>query len=80
MVYQRIFTPEPARKVVDQPNINVKKSTIVDHPMNMWQIENLTQYQHKSEYQSKEKDLLLKTVLPDYTYWITARTSNTWPR
>ena len=49
-----------------------------DHPMNMWQIENLTQYQHKSEHQIKEKDLLPEAVLPDYTYWITARTSNTW--
>ena len=26
----------------------------------------------------KEKDLLPEAVLPDYTYWITARTSNTW--
>ena len=49
-----------------------------DHPMNVWQIKNLTQYQHKSEHQLKEKDLLPEVVLPDYTYWITARTSNTW--
>ena len=25
-----------------------------------------------------KKDLISKENLPDYTYWITARTSNTW--
>ena len=74
-----IFTPEAARKVVDQAILMLKNPPDTDHPMNMWQIENLTQYQHKSEHQLKEKDLLAKkAILPDYTYWITARTSNTW--
>ena len=56
----------------------LKNPPDTDHPMNMWQIENLTQHQEKCEHQIKEKDLLPEAVLPDYTYWITARTSNTW--
>ena len=73
-----IFTPEAARKVVDQAILMLKNPPLSDHPMNMWQIENLTQHQEKCEHQIKEKDLLPEAVLPDYTYWITARTSNTW--
>ena len=74
-----IFTPEAARKVVDQAILMLKNPPLSDHPMNMWQIENLSQHQEKCEHQIKEKDLLPEAVLPDYTYWITARTSNTWP-
>ena len=43
--------------------------------MNIWQIENLTQYQHKSEQQLKIEN---KQELQDYTHWITARTSTVW--
>ena len=66
-----IFTPEAAKKVVEKAKTMIDNPPTSDHPMNMWQIENLTQYQHKSEHQLKEKDLLAKqAVLPDYTYWI----------
>jgi hypothetical protein len=73
-----IFTPKSAEKVVNHAKTLLDNPPLSDHPMNMWQIENLSQYQHKSEHQIKEKDLLPESVLPDYTYWITARTSNTW--
>ena len=73
-----IFTSKSAEKVVNHAKTMLDNPPLSDHPMNMWQIENLSQYQHKSEHQIKEKDLLPESVLPDYTYWITARTSNTW--
>jgi hypothetical protein len=43
-----IFTPEAARKVVDQAILMLKNPPESDHPMNMWQIENLTQINKKS--------------------------------
>jgi hypothetical protein len=73
-----IFTPEAAKKVVEKAKTMIDNPPTSDHPINLWQIENLSQYQHKSEHQIKEKDLISKENLPDYTYWITARTSNTW--
>ena len=73
-----IFTPQAAEKVVMQAKTMIDNPPKTDHPMNVWQIENLTQHQEKCEHQIKEKDLISKENLPDYTYWITARTSNTW--
>ena len=73
-----IFTPEAAKIVVEKAKTMIDNPPASDHPMNVWQIENLSQHQEKCEHQIKEKDLSPEAVLPDYTYWITARTSNTW--
>ena len=73
-----IFTPKAAEKVVEQAKTMIDNPPTSDHPMNMWQIENLTQHQEKCEHQIKEKDLLPEAVLPDYACWITARTANVW--
>ena len=77
-ISESIFTPEACKKSCRPTILMLKNPPLSDHPMNMWQIENLTQHQEKCEHQIKEKDLLPEAVLPDYTYWITARTSNTW--
>ena len=73
-----IFKPTAAEKVVDQAKTMVDNPPASDHPMNLWQIENLTQFKSKSEHQIKDNDLLPEAVLPEHTYWITARTSNVW--
>ena len=72
-----IFTPEAARKVVDQAILMLKNPPDTDHPMNMWQIENLTQHQEKCEHQIKDK-FNKETTLPEHAYWITARSSGVW--
>lgn len=70
-----VFTPSAAQKVVEQAKTMLNNPPTTDHPMNIWQIENLTQYQHKSEQQLKTEN---KQELQDYTHWITARTSTVW--
>ena len=72
-----IFTPEAARKVVDQAILLLKNPPDTDHPMNMWQIENLTQHQEKCEHQIKDK-FNKETTLPEHAYWITARSAGVW--
>ena len=72
-----IFTPEAARKVVDQAILMLKNPPDTDHPMNMWQIENLTQHQEKCEHQIKDK-FSKETTLPEHAYWITARSAGVW--
>ena len=72
-----IFTPEAARKVVDQAILMLKNPPDTDHPMNMWQIENLTQHQEKCEHQIKDK-FKKETTLPGHAYWITARSAGVW--
>ena len=72
-----IFTPEAARKVVDQAILMLKNPPDTDHPMNMWQIENLTQHQEKCEHQIKDK-FNKETILPKHAYWITARSAGVW--
>ena len=72
-----IFTPEAARKVVDQAILMLKNPPDTDHPMNMWQIENLTQHQEKCEHQIKDK-FNKETTLPEHAYWITARSAGVW--
>ena len=72
-----IFTPEAARKVVDQAILMLKNPPLSDHPMNMWQIENLTQHQEKCEHQIKDK-FNKETTLPEHAYWITARSAGVW--
>ena len=72
-----IFTPEAARKVVDQAILMLKNPPDTDHPMNMWQIENLTQHQEKCEHQIKDK-FHKETTLPEHAYWITARSAGVW--
>ena len=42
-----IFTPEAAKKVSEQAISMIKNPPDSDHPMNVWQIENLTQHQEK---------------------------------
>ena len=73
-----IFTPEAAKKVVDQAVKMIKDPPESDHEMNMWQMENLEQELCKCEHQIKDK-YGEETILPDYTYWITARTAQRWP-
>ncbi len=46
-----IFTPKAAEQVVEKAKTMIENPPTSDHPMNVWQIENLTQYQHKSEHQ-----------------------------
>ena len=72
-----IFTPEAARKVVDQAILMLKNPPDTDHPMNVWQIENLTQHQEKCEHQIKDK-FKKETTLPEHAYWITARSAGVW--
>jgi len=72
-----IFTPEVARKVVDQAVLMLKNPPDTDHEMNMWQIENLTQQQEKCEHQIKDK-YGEETTLPEHAYWITARSAGVW--
>ena len=72
-----IFTPEAARKVVDQAISMLKNPPDTDHPMNVWQIENLTQHQEKCEHQIKDK-FNKETTLPEHAYWITARSAGVW--
>ena len=72
-----IFTPEAAKKVVDQAILMLKNPPDTDHPMNMWQIENLTQHQEKCEHQIKDK-FNIETNLPEHAYWITARSAGVW--
>ena len=72
-----IFTPEAAKKVVDQAIMMLKNPPDTDHPMNMWQIENLTQHQEKCEHQIKDK-FNIETTLPEHAYWITARSAGVW--
>lgn len=70
-----IFTPNASQKVVEKAKTMLTNPPTTDHLMNIWQIENLTQYQHKSEQQLKTEN---KQELKDYTHWITARTSTVW--
>ena len=72
-----IFTPEAAKKVVDQAISMLKNPPVSDHPMNMWQIENLSQHQEKCEHQIKDK-VNKETTLPEHAYWITARSAGVW--
>ena len=72
-----IFTPEAAKKVVDQAIMMLKNPPDTDHPMNIWQIENLTQHQEKCEHQIKDK-FNKETTLPEHAYWITARSAGVW--
>jgi len=72
-----IFTPEAAKKVIDQAILMLKNPPDTDHPMNMWQIENLTQHQEKCEHQIKDK-FNIETTLPEHAYWITARSAGVW--
>ena len=72
-----IFTPEAARKVVEQAKTMIKSPPESDHEMNMWQINNLEQELVLCEYQIKDKHGI-ETTLPDHAYWITARTAQAW--
>jgi hypothetical protein len=72
-----IFTPEAARKVVEQAKTMLKNPPESDHEMNMWQINNLEQELVLCEYQIKDKHGI-ETNLPDHAYWITARTAQAW--
>ncbi len=72
-----IFTPEAAKKVVDQAISMLKNPPVSDHPMNIWQIENLSQHQEKCEHQIKDK-VNKETTLPEHAYWITARSAGVW--
>ena len=72
-----IFTPEAAKKVVDQAVKMINDPPESDHEMNMWQMENLEQELCMCEHQIKDK-YGEETTLPHYTHWITARTAQMW--
>ena len=72
-----IFTPEAAKKVVDQAVKMLKSPPDTDHEMNMWQMENLEQELCLCEHQIKDK-FEKETTLPPHAYWITARTAQAW--
>ena len=73
-----IFTPEAAKKVVDQAVKMLKSPPDTDHEMNMWQMKNLEQELCLCEHQIKDK-FETETTLPPHAYWITARTAQAWP-
>ena len=66
-----VFTPQAARKVVDRARIMIQAPPENDHPMNKWQVRNLTHENIKAEQQFKAKG----HSLDDETCWITAGTS-----
>ena len=69
-----IFTPDSARKVINQAKSMIHDPPENDHEMNMWQINNLSQHQEKLEHQITDD----KSGLPDHAYWITSRTAQVW--
>ena len=66
-----VFTPDAAKKVVEQAKIMLDNPPESDHPMNVWQINNLKHSFVKSEQQFKN----LSMSIADDTCWITAGTS-----
>lgn len=72
-----IFTPEAARKVVQQAMIMIQDPPESDHEMNLWQMENIEQELCLCEHQIKDKRNE-EQHLPPHAYWITARTAQNW--
>lgn len=72
-----IFSPESAKRVIDQAFKMIDNPPESDHEMNMWQINNLTQHQAKLEHQIKDKNFEEK-ILPAHAYWITSRSAQVW--
>ena len=70
-----VFTPTACKKVVAVSKVMLYYPPNNDHPMNMWQLENLSHQLIKAEHQIHNFD---KEKIPEYTYWITARTANKW--
>jgi hypothetical protein len=66
-----IFTPNAALKVVKQAEQMIVKPPESDHPMNLWQEQNLTWEPVVAEQQFKH----LNQRIEDYTCWVTAGTS-----
>tara|TARA_A200000159_G_scaffold149786_1_gene158567 strand:- start:256 stop:888 length:633 start_codon:yes stop_codon:yes gene_type:complete len=66
-----VFTPEGAKKVVEKAKCMIQDPPENDHLMNLWQLENLTHEQIKTEQQFK----LLGRRIQHETCWITAGTS-----
>ena len=69
-----VFTPEACRKIVDVAKVMLYRAPENDHPMNMWQEENLSFKLVQAEQQFKK----VKGELNPDTYWITAGTSRFW--
>ena len=69
-----VFTPEACRKIVDVAKVMLYRAPENDHPMNMWQEENLSFKLVQAEQQFKK----VKGELNPDTYWITAGTSQFW--
>ena len=69
-----VFTPEACKKIVDVAKVMLYRAPENDHPMNMWQEENLTYKLVHAEQQFKK----VKGQLNPDTYWITAGTSQLW--
>ena len=65
-----VFTPEACRKIVDVAKVMLYRAPENDHPMNMWQEENLSFKLVQAEQQFKK----VKGELNPDTYWITAGT------
>jgi hypothetical protein len=66
-----VFKPEAAEKIVAQAKIMLENPYDGDHPMNAWQIKNLTWDKVLSEQQFKQKN----GTLESWCCWITAGTS-----
>lgn len=66
-----VFTPDAAKKVVDQAKLMLDNPPESDHPMNVWQINSLTHKFVKSEQQFKT----LGKQIDDVTCWISSGTS-----
>ena len=68
-----VFTPEGAKRVVEQAKVMIADPPESDHEMNMWQEENLTYQNVLAEEQFKKINTYKK--LKEQTCWITAGTS-----
>ena len=66
-----VFTPEGAKKVVEQAKVMFDDPPDDDHPMNLWQEQNLTHKQIVTEQQFKTP----RQSYRDNICWITAGTS-----
>jgi len=67
-----VFTPESAKRVVEQAKIMIDNPPESDHEMNMWQIQNLTSENVLAEQQFK---IINNRKLEEQTCWVTAGTS-----
>ena len=66
-----VFTPEGAKRIVEQAKIMLDNPPESDHEMNLWQSKNLTNQNVLAEQQFK----VINSKVQEQTCWITAGTS-----